>query len=285
MANDQNISKIKRLGMIVGGGQLPQQIARSAAKNGTKVFPINLDGCAAPDTALSHGPWYCIGSIGGILDELRTNNIRSVCFAGLVPRPDFSTIVMDDVGQEQRANLIAAGQQSDDALLRAIIEIFEREGFAVIAPDAFASKLLAGEGALGNAKPGQRELADLHKAKAIAQAIGQLDIGQGAIVCNGLILAVEAQEGTDEMLRRCAKLPASLRGSQQNPAGALVKFPKPGQEIRVDLPTLGVTTIELAIQAGLAGIGFAAHQTFLIEQDEMCALADAHQFFLYGMSL
>ena len=112
--------------------------------------------------------------------------------------------------------------------------------------------------------------------------MGRLDFGQGAIVANGLVLCVEAQEGTDEMLRRCAELPSQIRGSENARAGVLVKRPKPQQERRIDLPTIGMATVELAAEAGLAGIGYEANGALIINSTQVQARAESLGLFLYG---
>lgn len=123
---------------------------------------------------------------------------------------------------------------------------------------------------------------DLEVAARIAAATGALDIGQGCVVCDGLVLAVEAQEGTDEMLRRCATLPDTVRGTPAARRGVLVKRPKPVQERRIDLPTTGVSTIELAAAAGLAGIGIEAGGALMLNRPAMEKRAAELGLFLYG---
>ena len=114
--------------------------------------------------------------------------------------------------------------------------------------------------------PTDEQLADLRKALHVAETSGELDIGQGAVVCDGLVLAVEAQEGTDAMLARVADLPADLRGAPSARKGVLAKAPKPIQDLRVDLPTIGARTVELAAAAGLAGVGGVAGQLIVIDR-------------------
>ena len=139
---------------------------------------------------------------------------------------------------------------------------FEQEGFAVEGAHEVAAGLTLPRGALGQHLPEGDDLEDLATGFHVAGEIGRLDIGQGVVVCRGLVLAVEAQEGTDAMLERCAdKLSAALRGAPGEPKGVLVKRAKPNQEERVDLPTIGVATVEGAGALACAGLAAEAART------------------------
>jgi len=124
---------------------------------------------------------------------------------------------------------------------------------------------------------------DALKACEIAREIGRLDIGQAAVVALGLTLAVEAQEGTDEMLARVLELPEHLRGTEHERCGVLAKLIKPAQDTRVDLPTIGPETVRRVAKAGLAGIVAEAGQAFILERDEVINLADAAGIFIVGI--
>ncbi|RZJ85209.1 MAG: DUF1009 domain-containing protein, partial [Brevundimonas sp.] len=140
-----------------------------------------------------------------------------------------------------------------------------------------------GAGALGRIKPTPAQMADLKKALHVAEKAGELDIGQGAIVVDGLVLAVEAQEGTDAMLTRVAGLPADLRGQPTALKGALGKAPKPIQDLRVDMPVIGPRTIALAAEAGLAGVGGVAGRLILIDRKAIIAAADGLGLYVWGV--
>jgi hypothetical protein len=139
-------------------------------------------------------------------------------------------------------------------------------------------------GPLGARASGDADRADIAKAIETARAIGMLDIGQGAVVCDGLVLAVEAQEGTDAMLQRVAELPADLRGTAERRRGVLAKVAKPIQEERVDLPTIGLATVEAAARAGLAGIVGVAGKMLVLDRDAVVRAADAAGLFVMGVA-
>ncbi|MBL1431404.1 UDP-2,3-diacylglucosamine diphosphatase LpxI [Oceanicaulis sp. AH-315-P02] len=281
---DKLCTKIGRLGLIVGAGDLPVLVYKRAKILQIPVHNILLNGISDQNAFSENDPWFAIGSISKIFKSLHDAGCKSVCFAGKINRPDFSKLKLDAYGLRNLPAILLAASKGDDFLLRAIIRLFEKEGFQIIAPQEIIDDIIAPLGLLNNTSASKRDLLDIKKAYEIARAIGQLDIGQGAVVCNGLVLAVEAQEGTDEMLRRCADLDENIRGSSVKRAGVLVKCMKPNQEEKVDMPTLGIKTVQLAIEAGLSGIGFVAGKTFLIDRDLMCSLAEENGLFLVGIN-
>jgi DUF1009 family protein len=140
---------------------------------------------------------------------------------------------------------------------------------------------LAGEGVLGDKAPSSEDAADIETAFRVVSALGRLDVGQAAVVVRGHVLAVEAAEGTDSMLARCAEL-RELGKTRRGRAGVMVKAPKPGQEERVDLPTIGPDTVAKADNAGLAGIAVAAGQVLMAERAATIEAANRHGLFLVG---
>jgi DUF1009 family protein len=210
-----------------------------------------------------------------VVKDLRQSDCDAVCFAGIVTRPDFSALKPDLKGMAFLPQALAAAARGDDALLRAIVGFFEKEGFTVIGANDIADELLVEPGLIGAIAPDETARSDAAKALHIAGVTGAEDIGQGAVVCNGLVLAVEAQEGTDQMLARVAGLPAELRGDALDRKGVLAKRPKPGQERRIDLPVIGVSTVEGAAKAGLAGIVIPAGGAMVLGRDAVGRAADA----------
>jgi DUF1009 family protein len=160
---------------------------------------------------------------------------------------------------------------------------FEREGFAVEGAHEVMDDLTLGAGPLGRIAPGPESEADIRQAVEVARAIGRLDAGQAAVVCRGLVLALEAAEGTDALLARVADLPEALRGRPGAAVGVLAKAPKPIQEKRVDLPTIGPATVEGVARAGLAGIVGEAGHLLVLEREAVIALADELGVFILGV--
>jgi DUF1009 family protein len=246
------------------------------------LFVIRLAGFADPALATRDGVEMGMARIGGILSAMKKAGCGAVCLAGTVSRPDFKSLNPDLKGATLLPGIVKAAQQGDDALLRKILSVFEGEGYAVEGADDILGGDTLPVGALGRVRPDAAQLADLRKALHVAEKSGELDVGQGAVVCDGLVLAVEAQEGTDAMLTRVAGLPADLRGAPGAPKGALGKAPKPIQDLRVDMPVIGARTLELAAVAGLAGVGGKAGRLILIDRDAIVEAADRLGLYVWG---
>jgi hypothetical protein len=206
-----------------------------------------------------------------------------VCLAGNVARPDFATLMPDLRGLTALPAAIAAARKGDDALLRMLVGEFEKEGFIVEGAHEVMDDLGLDLGPLGRLSPSEDQLADAKHALHVARAIGRLDVGQAVAVCRGLVLAVEAAEGTDAMLARVANLPQALRGRPGASAGVLAKATKPTQEKRVDLPTIGLATIRGVASAGLAGIVGEAGHLLVLDREAVIQLADELGIFILGV--
>ncbi|HZW15175.1 MAG TPA: UDP-2,3-diacylglucosamine diphosphatase LpxI [Brevundimonas sp.] len=276
---------MSKLGLIAGGGALPLSVAARCEAEGRPVFVVRLAGFADPHLARYPGVDAGLAEIGRVLAALKKAGCDAVCFAGTVNRPDFKSLKPDLKGATLLPGIVAAATKGDDALLRKILSVFEAEGYTVDGADDILGGETLPAGALGAIAPTPEQLKDLKKALHVAEKAGELDIGQGAVVCDGLVLAVEAQEGTDAMLARVAGLPADLRGASSNRKGALGKAPKPIQDLRVDMPVMGSRTIELAAAAGLAGVGGVAGKLILIDHPAIVEAADRLGLFVWGETL
>jgi len=268
--------------VLAGEGQLPVHVVEGAREAGYPVRVIQLHGFG--DMARFDVPvaTHKLGAFGAMVKWLKAHDITHVSMAGQVTRPDFSKLKPDLKGLKKLPAIAAAARKGDDALLQAIIGAFESEGFAVLAPQDLAAHLKVSEGHLGAHKSGSfRE--DVIKACETARKMGGLDIGQAAVVADGVVLAVEAQEGTANMLRRVGRLPVDVRGQPSARRGVLAKMLKPGQDSRIDLPTIGLETVELADRAGLAGIVVEAGAAFILDREAAVERADAAGVFIMGL--
>jgi DUF1009 family protein len=273
---------MNKLGLIAGGGALPVSLAARCEAEGRPVFVVRLAGFADVHLARYPGLDAGMAEFGRILSALKKAGCTAVCFAGTVSRPDFRTLKPDMKGAALMPGIIAAATRGDDALLRKILSVFEGEGYVIEGADDILGGETLPAGALGAVRPTEEQLSDLRKALHVAEKAGELDIGQGAVVCHGLVLAVEAQEGTDAMLSRVAGLPSDLRGSARERKGALGKAPKPIQDMRVDMPVIGARTVEMAAAAGLAGVGGVAGRLILIDRAGLIEAADRLGLFVWG---
>jgi DUF1009 family protein len=205
-------------------------------------------------------------------------------FVGKVPRADLRTLIWDAGGLAMVPALAAAAPKGDDALLRALMEEHAKHGFTIVGADEVMAALAAPAGVWGKHAPSDADLNDMKLAARVAEAVGSFDVGQGVVACAGLVLAVEAQEQTDSMLKRVAELPVDIRGGASARRGVLVKRPKPIQERRIDLPVIGVKTLEGAAAAGLAGVAVEAGGALAVRREAIIAAADAAGMFVYGFT-
>lgn len=194
--------------------------------------------------------------LGKLFFDLSVAGVRDVVFAGGMTRPELDPGRLDATTKALMPRLAAAMGQGDDALLRDVLALFEERGFRIIGPDALRPDLVAQPGCLaGNPLPE----GDIARARAVLEALGPLDVGQGAVAAQGQVLGVETLQGTDAMLRFVA-------GTVPNSGGVLVKRPKPGQDLRVDMPAIGPDTVRNAAAAGLSGIEIAAGAVLLLDR-------------------
>lgn len=277
--------KIKaRVGILAGGGPLPACVARSLQAEGRDVFIIGFKGFAE-EALLAPFPhkMFRLAAAGGILAALREQSCSELVLIGPVKRPSWRDMRPDGEGVRLLGRLGRAVFLGDDGLLAAIINLLEEEGFHVRgaheylvgSDDAIVAQYA---GAYGRWQPDEQAFADIRQAVQNLTVMGALDIGQGCVVQNGLTLAVEALEGTDAMLRRCAAL------KQDAPGGVLVKMPKKGQELRVDMPAIGPITIREAAKSGLRGLAFPKGATLVMGYKECITEADRLGLFLYGLT-
>jgi UDP-2,3-diacylglucosamine hydrolase len=267
------------LGLIACGGELPRTIARAARAAGRGVFVVAVEGWADPaDWAGFPHIVSRPGAAGTILGALRQAGTRQLVLCGRAQRPSIVSLRPDPVGIRLLARIGRAWFAGDDGLLRAIARVFEEEGFEVVPPQAVLTDLLPGPGLLTKGDgPDATARSDIRRGIAVVRALGAVDVGQGAVVQQGLVLGVEAIEGTDAMLARCADL------CRDGPGGVLVKLVKPGQDRRLDLPTIGPVTIERAAAAGLRGVALEAGGTILVDRAATLAAAEAAGLFVLAL--
>lgn len=264
-----------KLGIVAGGGALPACLARRAAGQGREVFVLALENHAAGE-ALGGFPhaWVRLGAAGRALALLREAGVEEVVLAGSVRRPSLAELRPD----ARTAALLARGalRRGDDGLLRTVIEALEGEGFRVLGAQEIAGGLLAPGGSLGRHRPGAEARADIARGAEVLAALGRVDIGQAVAVQAGVVLAVEAAEGTDGLIARAAGL------RRQGPGPVLVKMAKPGQENRADLPAIGPNTLRALAGGGFAGVAVEAGRCLLLERDRVVCLADRAELFVEG---
>ncbi len=271
------------IGLIAGGGMMPIRLADAAAKAGRPVFCILVEGHADP-AGFARFPHEVVrlGQIGRMLGALRSRRIRDLVLAGRVTRPSLLSFRFDADGARLVAKLgRAAIFGGDDGLLSAVLRVIRAEGFNPLGVQDILLELLVEEGVRTRLGPSADARADIARGVQALQQLGAADIGQACVVQQGMVLAVEAIEGTDAMLARCAGL------RRAGPGGVLVKLVKPRQHTGIDMPTIGPDTVRAAAAAGLEGIAIEAKSghsgTLVVDRAETIAAADAAGLFLLAL--
>ena len=266
------------LGIIAGGGVLPGRVAAAARAAGRTIFVAAVEGFADPALIADYPHrFFRLGAIGAIRAALKAAGCVDVVMIGPVKRPSLFDLRPDPEGAKYLAKIGRAAFAGDDGLLAAVVRVLSEDGFKVVGAHDILADVLGPAGLLGAAPAPAEAMADVARGVAVLKTIGAADIGQACVVQQGIVLAVEAVEGTDAMLGRVGVL------ARPGPGGVLVKLAKPGQERRADLPTIGVTTILRARAAGLRGVAFEAGGTILADRAAMIEAADAAGLFLLGV--
>ncbi|MCX8132452.1 MAG: UDP-2,3-diacylglucosamine diphosphatase LpxI [Roseococcus sp.] len=264
-----------KLGVLAGGGPFPRRLADAWRARGGETFVVCLRDFADPSLFEGH-PCMVerVGAGGAILARLRAEGVTHLVLAGRARRPSLAALWPDAWTARQIARLGRAAFGGDDALLRAIAEVLREEGFALLSPQEVLEDALAGEGLLAGPPPDEVAEADIARGMAVLAALSAVDVGQAVVVQQGLVLGVEAIEGTDALLARAGGL------RREGPGGVLVKLPKLGQDMRLDPPVIGATTVEGAAAAGLRGLCIAAGGTAIAERAATLARAEALGLFI-----
>ncbi len=272
------------LAIICGGGSFPAAVADAVARRGRRPVMFGLKGWADATVIERYAHyWIPIGQAGHFFRLAKAEHCREVLFIGTVLRPPITQLRLDWQTIRAMPGLFRAYRGGDDKLISGVARIAESGGFRVVGVHDVAPELFVPEGILGRQQPAERDKADIAHALKVIAALGPFDVGQAAIVANHHVLAVEAAEGTDNMLVRIAELRRLGRVTAPPGTGVLVKAPKPGQDRRFDLPSIGPRTVENAARAGLAGLAVTAGSTLIAEPAEVIAAADREKIFFVGV--
>lgn len=272
------------LALICGGGSLPLAVADAVTARGRKVLLFPLHGIAAPaDYAGRDCTWVRIAQFGTVARRARAEGCRDIVLIGFLVRPAFRQLRFDWTTIKMLPRIAAAYRGGDNHLLTGVAKLIEQEGFRVRGAHEVAPEILVPEGVLGSIQPCEQDRADITFGLAYLHATGAFDVGQAVVVADRHVLAVEAIEGTDGMLERVAELRGNGRIRAPRGRGVLVKAPKPTQDRRLDLPSIGPKTVDGVARAGLAGIAVMAGGTVIAEPVEMAAAADKAGVFVVGV--
>jgi DUF1009 family protein len=268
---------LPRLGVLAGGGQLPVRVIAACRTAGRPVFVIAFQGFTDPAvvTGVSHA-WMPLEKVGAILRRLHGEGVAEVVLAGPVRRPgSLLTLRPDRRGLGLLLRMLRRWG-GDDHVLSQVVQEIERDGFRVVGAEDVAPELLMPDGPIGRLTADEKQRVTIAAGVAAARELGQRDRGQAVLAAGGVVIAREGPGGTTAML-------AAAAAAMSAAGGVLVKIAKPGQERRVDLPSVGVDTVAQSAAAGLAGIALEANGSLVIGREDVARAADAAGLFVVGI--
>ena len=259
------------IGLIFGETHFPIQILKKVKKKHLKYLIIDLTkGRFKKD---KHSYNVSIGQFGKIIKILKDNKCKKVLFAGKVKKPNFSKLRLDFKGLYYIPRIIRSSKLGDAALLKEIIKILKQEKISTVSSLAFNPELTLKKGNYSKIKPNKEDKIDIKKAIATLSRLGKYNFSQSVVVRNKKVVAIEGRDGTQKMLKRC-KIKKFIN------KGVLVKFPKKKQDLRIDLPAIGLKTLKQCETAGLKGIALKSKQNVFLERKKCISFANKNKMFI-----
>ena len=263
--------------VIAGGGILPRKIADNFDPSGDRIFFLAFRNVTDPEVVAGrHHEWLELGEVQKAIDAMHRNNVDKVVMAGPIQRPALSSLALDT----RALKMLAKGGLKvfgDDGLLSLVAKEIEKEGIKVIGIEQILSGVLTKEGLLAGPAPTKISWDDIKRGLQVLNSLGPCDVGQSIAVQEGIVLAIEAIEGTDQMIERAGSLQRNVSGP------ILIKISKANQDKRVDLPTAGPETVNNAIRSGFQGLALEANNSLLLDKDRVIKIAEKNSFFVIGV--
>lgn len=276
-------SGLPNLAVIACGGPLPRLAAEGALASGRQVTVVGLAGVAGENIVGLPHQMIKWGELGRLFDILKKNSVEELVFVGSITRPEFSDIKVDWGGLVSLPKIYQIMRGGDDAVLRKIVRFFEESGYRVVGAHEVAPELIAQAVSYSSLTPDEEDREDIALGFQAARSLGSLDVGQASIADGGRVIAVEGLEGTDGLIARAGDMRKSRRWRTSGKAGVLVKAAKPEQDLRVDMPVIGPSTVEHAAEAGLKGIAVEAGRVMVLDRMAVKASADKAGLFVIGL--
>jgi DUF1009 family protein len=269
--------------IVCGAGVFPFAVADAASRRGRRVVLFALRGWADPQlVARFPHHWFALGQTATVIRHAREEGCRDFVFIGSLVRPSIRQLRMDFTTLRLLPRIFRLFRGGDNHLLSGLGQILEEQGLRVVGAHEIAPEILVPAGVLGRHRPSARDMADVALGGSLLDRMGPFDIGQAVVIADRRVLAIEAAEGTDQMLARVATMRAEGRISLPGPMGVLVKAPKPQQDRRYDLPSVGARTVDAAAKAGVAGIAVEAGGAISADLQDLIRAADAAGLFFIG---
>tara|TARA_B100000029_G_scaffold342573_1_gene334937 strand:+ start:120 stop:911 length:792 start_codon:yes stop_codon:yes gene_type:complete len=260
------------IGLIFGTTDFPTQILKKIKNKNKKYLIIDLTKGKFNNNKYSHN--VSIGQFGKIIKILKDNKCKKVLFAGKVIKPNFSKLKLDFKGIYYIPRIIKSSKLGDAAILKEIIKILKQEKITTISSLTFNPELALKKGNYSKVKPNKEDKIDIKKAITTLNKLGKYNYSQGVVVRNNKVIAIEGRGGTQKMLNMC-------KSKKFKNNGVLVKFPKRKQDLRIDLPTIGIQTFTQCKSAGLKGIVLKSKQNVFLEQKKCINFANKNKMFVY----
>jgi len=265
------------IGIIAGSGKLPQRLISACERDNKSYFVLALKGQTDKKTVKdTPHKWVKLGETSKSFRVLKDAGVDTLVMAGSVKRPSIFDM-KPDLRTIQLFGKIGIKALGDDGMLRAVKSELETEGFKIIGAHEIEPDILTPLGVLTKKLPSDANNSDINYGIKTIKKIGELDIGQAAVVQQGVVLAIEAVEGTDSLIKRCKNL-----HRKKGHGGVLVKGCKPLQDRNLDLPAIGLKTLENAYSSGFAGIAIEARASIMLDRDEVIKRADKLNMFIIG---
>lgn len=279
MSSNQQNQALEPIAIFAGRGSLPKILIDECQKTGRrfKLFLLESENYEIDYAAFSPVV-LAYGALESFLSEMRAAEIKNLVFIGAVNKPNFSTLKVDKRGAILLAKIVANKILGDDAVLRTVMNFLEKEGLKMLRIDELLDCVISKKGVLTQKQPTQENLYDIELAMKAMREFAKFDVGQSVVIAQKQIVAVEALEGTDSMIKRCA----TLNFDYKNKA-ILVKMKKPKQSTKADLPTIGVATIRNCSAAEICGIAIQTNSTLVIEKDEVIKVANELGLFVISV--
>jgi DUF1009 family protein len=272
------------LAILCGAGAFPLEVAADARRAGREPFLIGVVGSSDPSIEVYPHAWVRLGEVGKLFAALKGRGVAEMAMVGALTRPEFTDLRLDWGAIKRAAELAQLFRRGDNGLLVGLAAIFEREGVRIVGVHEIAPGLVAPAGPFGARSPTGEDEADIAFGARLIDTLSDFDAGQCAVVAAGRVLAVEAAEGTDAMISRVAEMRQIGRLRHKGAAGVLVKAPKRGQDLRLDMPAIGPDTIAGVARAQMRGLALAAGAVLVVERERCVREADAAGLFLAGFS-
>lgn len=267
------------LAIIAGNGDLPKLIIKDCEQKKKDFVVILVAGESNHEEYKKYNSHIIeIGFVSKALKILKENKVKDIVFAGGVKKPSFSAVKVDKKGAILLSKIVANKIFGDDNILTTITKFFAKEGFNIVGVDELINDIVVKKGVLTRTKPKKSDLENIEIGQNSLKTMSNLDIGQAIAIQQKQIIAIEAIEGTDELIKRCKKL-AFTKGLK----AILVKIKKENQNSKIDLPTIGVKTINNLIKSNFSGIAFKAGSTLVIDKKKVIDLADKNGLFVVSI--